>query len=356
MSRQTRNAERTKNAEQKRLIALGLVNTTGLPALPTETLCEIVSHLQGVPFPCPNYLDDILPREFLERSQTLLCLSETCRRLREIFLPLAWKHVEVCAHSSITKNHSNPWRDAELSRKMAMELVWHTEIVTVRNPSLAQHVRVVSVVLSVWSHDTVFPEFFHCLAQLPNLETLQVLDAPHRYRYSRGEDRSTATDPIADAISGHTFQGVRTLGLHPHASAILECCPNVEHLTLHGNFRSLIDLEETQRIYLATFAPRLRIFSCNTVRHFDIRKLATALPRGINKIPSLLANNLTPDDLKLLTPMQNLHQIDLIAEGLPVSETVQDLPEYLAELVRTAKTLLHPSRAHGHVTVTFLVV
>ncbi|KAJ6562263.1 hypothetical protein B0H19DRAFT_1143996 [Mycena capillaripes] len=70
------------------------------------------------------------------------------------------------------------------------------EIVTVRNPSLASEVkrvqslpsfrkftilRIVTVLLSEWSADTVFREFFRCLSLLPNLDTVQLVRAPYSF-------------------------------------------------------------------------------------------------------------------------------------------------------------------------------
>ncbi|KAJ6624681.1 hypothetical protein B0H10DRAFT_2005612 [Mycena sp. CBHHK59/15] len=40
---------RTRGAGRVRLMALGPVNTTGLAALPVETLLEITAHLKTVP-------------------------------------------------------------------------------------------------------------------------------------------------------------------------------------------------------------------------------------------------------------------------------------------------------------------
>ncbi|KAJ7172941.1 hypothetical protein C8R43DRAFT_1119763 [Mycena crocata] len=323
-------------------MALGAVNTTGLPALPTETLHEIVSHFRGIHIPCPSDLNNILTRTYLERSEALLCLAETCRRLRHVFLPLAWKHVEICAHSSITahtqSNHRRLW-PLKLSKQMAMELVWHTEIITLRNPSLAQHVRVVSVALSDWSADKVFPEFFSCLAQLPNLDTLQVPSAPFRYRNARGSTWPITLDPLPGAISGHTFPGVRTLALHPNAFSILECCPNVEHLTLNGYITDLLDLQRNQ---LSTFAPLLRAFKCRATDAADVKAILD-LPRGLHEIPPIHAFNLTPDVLRLLVPMQQLHKIEITATEWQAPEA----PAHVVELVRTAKTLLRsPSAQH----------
>ncbi|KAJ6597575.1 hypothetical protein DFH09DRAFT_82676 [Mycena vulgaris] len=98
---------RTRKA---RLMALGPVNTTGLPALPVETLHEIISHFAGAPLPCPSHIARVLSRMHLERPKALRVLSETCRRLRSVFLTPAWERLEACASESVPDTYRFPVR------------------------------------------------------------------------------------------------------------------------------------------------------------------------------------------------------------------------------------------------------
>ncbi|KAJ7185903.1 hypothetical protein C8R46DRAFT_881137 [Mycena filopes] len=180
----------TRKGGKLRLLASGPVNTSGLPVLPVELLHEIVSHLPCTPIPCLSW--HVLSGDHLARSTALRALSETCQRLRSVFLAHAWSHVEVCASAKISPSYKFRGRPGErrnmwsmkLAIDLARELVRQTEILTVRNPALAPEVRTLSVALSESSADTLFPEFLRSLSLLPNLETLQIIRAPYAYEKS----------------------------------------------------------------------------------------------------------------------------------------------------------------------------
>ena len=59
-------------------------NKRGFPALPVELLLEIVSYFR---------LDDYPGSDRTNRSWTLRVLSQTCRSLRCIFLPILWERL-----------------------------------------------------------------------------------------------------------------------------------------------------------------------------------------------------------------------------------------------------------------------
>ncbi|KAJ7466127.1 hypothetical protein FB451DRAFT_1402520 [Mycena latifolia] len=152
-------------------LLLGPVNTTGPPSLPVETLHEITSYFAGAPISCT--ISKVLPG----RPEALRALSHTCRHLRSVFLAQSWERLEVCASRSVVESRERSALDGingskKLPKDLARKLVRQTEILTVHNPSLAQYVRVVSVVLIGWSAETVFPKFFHCLSLLTHLETI----------------------------------------------------------------------------------------------------------------------------------------------------------------------------------------
>lgn len=139
------------------LVSLRPVNMTGLPSLPTETLFEIVSHLQAVPVPCPNTTDYVLSCAYVA-LRTLRALSETCQRLRSVFLALSYQRIEACASVRVPETYELygkkygpgspvrdfPWRMATIAQELTTELLRQVEVVTVRHPSLAQYVRSVA--------------------------------------------------------------------------------------------------------------------------------------------------------------------------------------------------------------------
>ncbi|KAJ6597599.1 hypothetical protein DFH09DRAFT_867113, partial [Mycena vulgaris] len=219
-------------------MALGPVNTTGLPSLPAETLHEIVSHFPGVPVPCTAYTGRCLSANHLARPETLRALSETCRRLRDVLIALSWERVEVCASRRIPEGSSDSFSVelwSSISKELVRELVRQTEVITIRNPSFSEHVRVVSVVLTGWCAETVYPEFFSFLSLLPNLHTIQILLVPGVFHKTiRSSCRPCIPSPMDGALAGRVFPTVRTLALHFNAFDLVKCCPNVERLTTIG--------------------------------------------------------------------------------------------------------------------------
>ena len=130
----------------KEALRAGVANTSGLPALPVELLFEILSQLPTVPVPMVrDYRMSIYPACYLEKPQTLRALSQTCRSLRSIFLPHVWQSIEVCASSILTEevvlSSISKLRRNQVEAELATELVRQLEIVTIRDPTLAEYVK-----------------------------------------------------------------------------------------------------------------------------------------------------------------------------------------------------------------------
>ena len=132
------------------------VNTRGFAALADEIYLEIVSHIPSVPIPTSIHLESY-PEIRRSRHETFLSLSQTSRSLRRFFWRYLWQHIEVREGMKIgdkddtlkvtrtrtrtrTAYLSDP-ADATGHKKYAIELVRQLEIVTVRNPQLAQYVK-----------------------------------------------------------------------------------------------------------------------------------------------------------------------------------------------------------------------
>ena len=128
------------------------VNTRGFAALADEIYLEIVSHIPSVPIPTPVPLESY-PEIRRSRHETLLSLSQTSRSLRRFFWRYLWQHIEVREGMRIgnkdvtskgTRNRTaylSDYTDETGHKKYAIELVRQLEIVTVRNPQLAQYVK-----------------------------------------------------------------------------------------------------------------------------------------------------------------------------------------------------------------------
>ncbi|KAJ6597763.1 hypothetical protein DFH09DRAFT_1304529 [Mycena vulgaris] len=194
----------------------------------------------------------------------------------------SWVHIEACASRRLAEGSSHSFSLSELSsrssiaKELVRELVLQTEVITVRNPSLAVYVRVVSVVLTEWCTETVYPEFFSSLSLLPNLNTLQILLAPRVFHKTiRSNCLPCIPNPMDGALAGRVFPTVRTLALHLNAFDLVRCCPNVERLALLGSFSGL---SAVQRCSLKVDAPHLRAFTCRPVPAWHVGALAVLMP------------------------------------------------------------------------------
>jgi hypothetical protein len=124
-------------------IRSGTANSTGLPALPTELLLEIMSHFPAVLLPLGEHDKCMIySAPYLEKPRVLRVLSQMCRSLRSIFLPYVWQAIEVCASHRISEGRA-PHRleRSRVSKELATELITQLEIVTIRDPTLAQYVK-----------------------------------------------------------------------------------------------------------------------------------------------------------------------------------------------------------------------
>jgi len=119
-------------------------NTRGFATLADEIYLEIVSHIPSVPIPTPESIHLVsYPEIRRSRHETLLSLSQTSRSLRRFFWRYLWQRIEVREgmkfgdkDESLKNTSTRPSRD-----KYAIELVRQLEIVTIRNPQLAQYVK-----------------------------------------------------------------------------------------------------------------------------------------------------------------------------------------------------------------------
>ena len=136
-------------------------NTRGFAALADEIYLEIVSYIPSVPIPTSirSELYDSYREIRRSRHETLLSLSQTSRSLRRVFWRYLWQRIEVREGMKIGNTDdtlkSRPFRnvleDPTRHKTYATELVRQLEIVTIRNPQLAQYVK--SVLFQLFVHD-----------------------------------------------------------------------------------------------------------------------------------------------------------------------------------------------------------
>lgn len=112
---------------------------TGLVALPSELLLEIVAHFPEISI--ANIIEagsSYLPADCSQRSTALRALSQTCKELRAVVLPLAWERLEAC---TLYSTLDSGWQQAFVDE--ASVLLWKCRGL-LHSPHLIPHVRFVS--------------------------------------------------------------------------------------------------------------------------------------------------------------------------------------------------------------------
>jgi F-box-like len=111
-----------------------------LLGLPLELIMEILSHLDCLPIITGKVyglfgIDPSVSRRYLERTNALRALSQTCRSWRNLFFPLLWERIEPCLTDYPSENWCEVYGDS-LIRKSAL---------VCENPEIASHVRCVQI-------------------------------------------------------------------------------------------------------------------------------------------------------------------------------------------------------------------
>lgn len=150
-------SNRGEIVEKQRILASGgRLNSKGLPALPDELYLEIASYIPTRIVPTLDEKVDADSEAPRYRHFTLSALSQTCRTLRRFFLRCLWQRIEVFDGMETGNGPLLSTRGRYMGGMLyppikrirgdryAKELIRQLEIVTVRNPDLAQYVKSVS--------------------------------------------------------------------------------------------------------------------------------------------------------------------------------------------------------------------
>lgn len=148
-SRFTRRTDKTRHLSEAPISGFSTINTTGFLAFPDELLLEVVRHIPRVSVSC-HTAEETLSKDtsLLDSQFRLTALSQTCQRLRQLFLQYVYQTIEVLDGMKIVDKRRLPTTEQRAAKRLVQgnpslytkELVRQLEVVTVRNPSLARHV------------------------------------------------------------------------------------------------------------------------------------------------------------------------------------------------------------------------
>ncbi|KAF9482372.1 hypothetical protein BDN70DRAFT_919157 [Pholiota conissans] len=228
-------------------------NTKGLPCLADELYLEILSHFPPFPLPINHKTRDIQP--YGDRRLVLDALSQTCRALRRVSLRYRWQRIEVYSEMDLGKGplpkvRHNSRGVSTCSKAYAEELVRQLEVVTVREPALAEFVDVLDIYVTDYSAKTIVPELARCMSLMPNLHTIQI------YLEWKGIFGFDYAQLIPCGFHRYVYPQIRTACVSMNAFPILSRAPNVKALhVLKPNLRYTSGLLE----YIKSITPSINI-------------------------------------------------------------------------------------------------
>ncbi|KAF8953679.1 hypothetical protein BDZ97DRAFT_1871256, partial [Flammula alnicola] len=301
--------------------------------LPLELLMEIVSYFKCIPVAVTpkafvsagfSYYH-LVSEEYLERTDALRALSQTCKLWRHIIFPLLWERLEVCASHSA----SGAWY-----KVLGDALVRKSTLVS-QNPELASHVRSMSVSITRYSTASVLPALIRGIEAVPNMHTLQIIKAHHKM-----------SSTLKDAFEGHIFPQVRTIVLPTHAHNILRCCPEVRRVVCN-------DWDDSSKIISAIAKSCPKVDELENFRGDArlMKRLAKAAPqlRSITFCSAMPTTYLEP-----LTSLRGLIHITLYSNCPSFDHALQDGVNVAC--VKLAKQIVHksaPRAARKSVTLEY---
>ncbi|KAF7343945.1 hypothetical protein MVEN_01683300 [Mycena venus] len=184
-----------------------------LPDLPTELLMEMVKYYPELYLDIDASLQGVASEQF-DGNDTLRALSQTCRTLRGIFLPVLWARVHACFTARNRPKKRVKRRAKMLERRM----------ISIQKTSYVMpYIRSLSVTLAECNMNNWQPmaEFIRVLGVLPNLQHLTVLGVFNEM-----------IPVLSTACQGKVFPSILSLAVDDNLAPIIPCFPNVETLTL----------------------------------------------------------------------------------------------------------------------------
>ncbi|KDR77414.1 hypothetical protein GALMADRAFT_95156 [Galerina marginata CBS 339.88] len=286
-------------------------NTRGFPTFPDELFLEVLSYY---PTPCDlvsteaseYQVADVI--EYATRRDTLLALSQTCRSLRRFFRPYIWSRIEVCSGIRtgvrvLSKGQSH----TAVKRKHNEELVRQLEIVTVRDPSLAEYVKLINVEVREYSAPTVLAELARCMALFRHLRTVKLGMYPSKLRSDR------LYTAARKAFSQYSYPQIEVAILSRSAYPLLRSCPSVRSVDrMDGHWRLAFYANSGFWDCIQSFCTKVESLTMN-MKGGDAQEILRALP-NLRQITLRFhsghySTTLISDQFAMLERLQHLQSI-----------------------------------------------
>ncbi|KAK2467287.1 hypothetical protein APHAL10511_000836 [Amanita phalloides] len=259
---------------------------TGIAALPTELLLEILAYARTPLIPWPN----IHPPDPVcwERRKTILALSSLCRSLRTALLPVLWESIEACTTPG-ARVDGPPHKRKRWWKTIYKSTIRQLDIISTRQPSYAHYVKTINILITPYSACTLTHKLSRCLLLLPNLTTIQITSlwwidlskSPRRIRRSVTDSGPYLTLPLKSAFNHTVLPNVHTIFLPSAATPVLPSVPNARRVYLNDTLEmcAVPNQVRIQRIDSILMFIHLLGFFCPNIESFQW---------AMNSVPSTL--------------------------------------------------------------------
>ncbi|KAF8816621.1 hypothetical protein BYT27DRAFT_7333267 [Phlegmacium glaucopus] len=288
------------------------INTRGFPTLADEIYLEIISYLPSVPIPTPITSESPLyPEIRRSRHETLLSLSQTSRSLRRFFWRYLWQRIEVregmkirdqddTSEGSSYLTRSDPW-SSKARERYTIELVRQLEIVTVRNPQLAQYVNYLDIFIGEYSINTV-AELARCLSLFSNLHTVQI-----DVTISSGRSLGRVFERT---FKKYSYPQIRNVFVMFFNQSLIASCPEARHIGFTRRWALLPSLLQT----IIDHCPRLEVLEDPGDffwKYDTYRLMVDNFPnlRTITISPLVITSIAHPSEIDILKKLNHLQNV-----------------------------------------------
>ncbi|KAJ7839147.1 hypothetical protein B0H14DRAFT_2787877 [Mycena olivaceomarginata] len=294
--------------------------------LPTELLTEIVKYYPVLLSNIDAYVRGV-PGDQFDGDDTLRALSQTCRALRDVFLPVLWERI----HATFSAR-TRPKRRIRTRAKMLERRMRGIQ----KTPHVVPYIRHLAITLEECNMSNWQPmaHFIQVLDLLPALRSLTI------YRIT-----TEMIKVLRTSCQGKLYSAIVTLAVPDELAPILHCFPNIETLTAcnRGSWYP----------YSFPLIPG-KLFSaakdhCKHIRTVNNLPLwveaINSFREGIPNVQHLsIWQNHHPDKLRLLEGMDNLSEL-VVRHG---SRDYNNIRLPLEELIAAAERILRSSKAPRH--------
>ncbi|KAF9482369.1 hypothetical protein BDN70DRAFT_436274 [Pholiota conissans] len=306
-------------------------NLRGLPCLPDEIYLEILSHLPSFPLLSCHDASDIAT--YGPRRLALDALSQTCSDLRRVFLRYRWQRIEVYSQMELEvgrgplpkTRYNRKGKSVAGNRAYAMELVRQLEVVTVREPGLAQVVNVLDIYITDYSAETVIPELARCMSLMPNLHTVYIDFA---FFGAIGFHQSSI---IIDSFAPYKYPQIKNANVSLNAFFFISRCPDLKVLHIQRRHLWLRNVPDFLN-YIVDACPAIEILGNILVPQ--------AFPFNAPACPKLNVY------IEIFSRFQHLHDVTFALNALPRDSDMQAI--WKTANLRTVRILFNLSTYFTH--------